>query len=265
MLVLPDTLEPRTRERVTAWAASPEVVGVVWVGSKSRGHGDRMSDDDLEVLLTPEAFARLAPEDSYEIERHPDAEPPRLIYDAQMTTLAVLQSKASSVRDLDHWPYEQAPVLFDRDGSVAAAVRAAAAMDPTFRRARILHGAIDAVAAIGRARKTDSRGFQAARNLLVARAAKALSRVVFALEDRWVPLDHWLEPELGTLEDPHGVASLLVDSLAHGRHEPLQEAIERLQDVLAGEGFPPPAGRAAFFVALMHPSRAAERAVHGLN
>ena len=103
MLTLPDTLHPRTSERVAAWAADPDVLGVVWVGSRSRGHGDAMSDDDLEVLLTPAAFDRLAPGDSYEVEREPAAEPPRLVYDAQLTCLDVLQLKAGSTRDLDRW------------------------------------------------------------------------------------------------------------------------------------------------------------------
>lgn len=265
MLTLPGTLHPRTRERVTAWAADPDVLGVVWVGSKSRGHGDAMSDDDLEVLLTPEAFARLAPIDSYEVERDPEADPPKLVYDAQLNTLEVLQAKAGSPRDLDHWPYERSPVLFDRDGRVSAAVSAAAAMDPSFRRARLLHGALDTVLAIARAKKTDVRGFRAASCMLVARGAKALSRVLFALEDRWVPLDHWLEPELRTLADPLGIGPLLVEALTTGRHEPLQAAIERLQPTLGREGFPPAAERMTFFSEIMHASRAAERAIHGLN
>lgn len=264
MLALPDLLHGPTRERVAHWAEDPDVLGVVWVGSRSRGHGDAWSDDDLEVYLTPEAFARLAPEDSYVIERAPD-HPPRLIYDAQLTVLSTLAAKARSVRDLDHWPYERSPVIFDRDGSVTAAVRAAAGMDPAFQRARIRHGALDTVLAIGRARKTDMRGFPASSALLNARGAKALSRVLFALEGRWVPLDHWLEPELRTLADPLGVGPLLVEALIHSRPEPLQQALERLQPKLVPFGFPPPSGRMTFFSELMHPANAEERAIHGLN
>lgn len=261
---LPDTLHLRTRERVAAWAADPDVLGVVWVGSRSRGHGDATSDDDLEVLLAPEAFARLAPDDTYVMEPEPGVEPPRLVYDAQLTSLEALTAKAASPRDLDHWPYERSPVLFDRDGRVAAAVRAAAEMAEPFRSARIRHGALDTALAIARARKTRTRGFPAASALLVARGAKALSRVIFALESRWVPLDHWLEPELRTLADPMGVSPLLVEALVGCRYEPLQEALERLQPSLEGEGFPA-ASRAKFFAEMMHPARAAERAIHGLN
>ena len=52
---------PATAARLEEWKAQPGVLGVVLVGSKSRGHNDELSDDDLEVLLTDEAFAQLAP------------------------------------------------------------------------------------------------------------------------------------------------------------------------------------------------------------
>lgn len=258
-------LHPGTRARVAAWAADPEVEGVAWVGSRSRGHGDATSDDDLEVYLAPAAFARIDPADSYVMEPAPGADPPRLIYDAQLTSLATLQAKVGSPRDLDHWPYERAGVLHDRAGEVAAAVRAAAAMDPAFRRARLRHGALDAVLAIARARKTVARGFPAATAMLVARGARALTRVVFALEGRWAPLDHWLEPELASLADEAGAGRLVAEALATSRPEALHEALARLQPHLAPVGFPEPAGRAAFFSELMHPANAAERAIHGLD
>jgi hypothetical protein len=258
-------LNEGTRARLDRWIADPDVVGVVWVGSKSRGHGDAYSDDDLEVYLTSEAFARIAPLDTYVHERVPDANPPRLIYDAQLNALPTLQAKAASPRDLDHWPYERAPVLFDRNGDVAAAVRAAAAMDPSFRRARLQHAALDTQLAVARMKKTDLRGFPAATRMLVARGAKALSRIVFALEDRWVPLDHWLEPELATLTDAARVGDLIEDALTSARWEPLHEGLERLRGPLAEAGFPPPEGRFRFFSEKMHANFAEERAIHGLN
>jgi predicted nucleotidyltransferase len=56
---------PETAARVEAWAADPDVLGVLLVGSKARGHEDSRSDDDLEVLLTEAAFARIAPADCH--------------------------------------------------------------------------------------------------------------------------------------------------------------------------------------------------------
>ena len=42
---------PQTAARLSQWQSQPDVLGVLLVGSKSRGHADELSDDDLEVLL----------------------------------------------------------------------------------------------------------------------------------------------------------------------------------------------------------------------
>lgn len=265
MLQLPEGLYPRTRERVAEWAADPDVVGVLWVGSKARGHGDAYSDDDLEVFLTPEACARIDPADAFVMEADPVAQPPRLIFDAHRTSLEAMEAKLHSPFDIHHWPFEMAPVLFDRDGRVAKAVRAAAVMPVAFRQARLLHGALDVALAIARARKTELRGLKAASRLLVARGAKALVRVLFALEGRWAPLDHWLEPELASLGDPAGAVPFLLEALLQGQPEALQEALTRLQPLLEAEGCPTASGYGRLQAQLMHPERAAERAVHGLD
>ena len=54
---------PGTAARLEEWKADPAVLGVLLVGSKSHEHGDELSDDDLEILLTDEAYARIAPKD----------------------------------------------------------------------------------------------------------------------------------------------------------------------------------------------------------
>lgn len=259
-------LHPRTRARLAEWAADPEVVGVAWIGSRSRGYGDAMSDDDLEVLLVPEAHARIRPGDEFEMLPDPDADPPRLIYDAWCTTLAAIRAKAASTADVDHWPYEAAVVLFDRDGALAAAVAANAAMPEAFRQARVRHGAIDAIAASIRARKGAKRAMPYATRMLLARGAKALTRVLFALEGRWTPLDHWLEPELASLADAHGVVPLLRAAILDADPAALDAACAGLRPALTPYGFPPPgASLGAFHAQLLGPGRAAERAVHALD
>jgi hypothetical protein len=254
---------PKTMLRLNEWMAQPEVLGVLLVGSKSRGYADELSDDDLEVLLIDEAHARLAPSECVEV-HFDENEPLKLIYDAQYTTLTDLQRKAGSHHDLDRWPYELARVLFDRDGQVASAVEAAATMDEDFRAKRLLHATIDTMVASRRAAKTLRRGYDASGRMLVARGAKALARVLFALEWRWVPLDHWLEPELRTLEDPEKSGQCLIDALVNASPAPLEEGLARLEDRLHDEGVPRPEGRRDLFFELIHQSRADERALHGL-
>lgn len=262
---VPAEIFPATAERLTEWEADPEVLGVLLVGSKSVGHQDERSDDDLEVLLTDEGFDRLAPADCHTMRIEGEGSMRQIVYDAQLTSLSALEKKPSSSFDLDHWPYERARVLFARDPQrVEAAVKAAGAMTPEFRAARLAHGTIDAWVSAHRAGKTLERGFQAAATLLVARSAKALVRVLFALESRWAPLDHWLERELETLDDPLRVGPRIVAALKERRPTPLLEALTSLENRLASEGVARATERRGLFLELIHAGRADERGRHAL-
>ena len=102
------------------------------------------------------------------------------------------------------------------------------------------------------------------RGEIVDRGAKALSNLLFALEWRWVPMDHWLENELRTLEDPTHAGSLVVEALKIGSPAPLREALNGLEDRLASEGVPRTESRRKLFFELIHPSRAKDMAIHGV-
>jgi len=260
-----ERLFPATAARVEAWASDPDVLGVLLVGSKSRGHEDARSDDDLEVLLSEAAFARLAPTECHALLIEGEGAARRVVYDAQLTTLADLERKRGSNADLDHWPYERAQVVFARDPRVEAAVKALGRMDPDFRSARLAYATLDGWFAARRAIKTRERGFAAALALLVDRGARALIRVLFALEQRWTPLDHWLERELATLDDPVRAGELLLAALRDRSPEAVIGAFERLEDRLAAEGVARPAGRITLFLELIHPSRIEERTRHALS
>lgn len=255
---------PQTAARLAQWKEQPGVLGVLLVGSKSRRHNDALSDDDLEVLLTDEAFAKLEPADCGEFYTEGEDSDRHIIYDTQYTSLTSLEQKLSSPHDLDHWPYEKAVTLFDRDGRVSATVTALGRMDADFRHKRLLHSTIDTSVAAGRATKTLRREMEVAGRLIIARGARALSRLLFALEERWVPLDHWLEAELRTLQDPTGAGPLLLEAVRNGSPAPLSEALRGLEDILASQGVPRPAERLSLFYELLHFSRAEERAIHGL-
>ena len=260
-----DVVFDKTRERIGEWAADPNVLGVLLVGSKSRGHGDELSDDDLEVILTEEAAARIAPADCSDLLIEGEGAERRLIYDAQYLGIDGLRAKLASTLDLDHWPYERSPILFDRYGEMADLVPALGAMPADFRSKRLLHATIDAWIPPYRVGKCLKRGQVAAARLLVARGARALCRLVFALEWRWVPLDHWLQKELANLEDSVGVVPKILEALETGEAKPLQDGLTALEGPLLAEGVPGPKGRNDLFMELIHPSRAEERAIHGLQ
>jgi predicted nucleotidyltransferase len=260
-----DLVFDKTRERVAQWATDPHVLGVLLVGSRSRGNADALSDDDLEVVLTEEAAARISPADCSDVLIEGEGESRKLIYDAQYLSLGALVEKESSHIDLDHWPYERAKILFSRDAELAPVVERLGAMPADFRTKRLIHSTIDAWIPPYRANKCLKRGQTASTHLLVARGARALSRLVFALEWRWVPLDHWLEPELRTLRDEVHAGPLIVEALNSGEPRPLQDALDALEPALQAAGVPEPAQRRDLFMELVHPSRSKERAIHGLQ
>jgi hypothetical protein len=251
--------------KLEEWKRDPDVVGVVLVGSKTRGFNDALSDDDLEVLLDERAYAKLAPSECISLGYEGEGETKRLAYDAQLTSLADLVRKRTSPIDLDRWPYEKAVVLHDPSSRVAEAVAAAGRMDPEFRAIRLKHAMLDAAIAARRAEKTLKRGYEGAVRLLLARSARALLRIAFALESRWVPLEHWLERELETLPDPERVGPAALELLASPKPEIAFAALERLQPRLMEAGVPGPEGRLQLFLELIHPSRADERAIHAVS
>ncbi len=255
---------PQTAARLAEWREQPDVLGILLVGSKSREHNDALSDDDLEILLTDEAFVSRTPSECAEYTFEGEEDTRKLIYDAQYTTLTDLQHKLTSPLDLDHWPYERAHILFDRDGNVAPIVEALGHMNATFRHTRLLYSTINTSIALNRASKTLKRGYAGAGHLIVARGARALTRLLFALEWRWVPLDHWLEPELQTLDDPTEAGPLLIEALKTGNPEPLRTALNNLEEWLVAEDIPRPADRSKLFSEQVHPTHDAERAIHGL-
>lgn len=254
-----------TRSRLGEWAADTSVLGVLHVGSKARGYVDELSDDDLEVVLTPKAYARLGKLDCFEYRFGGPRGARRQVYDAHYISPAVLARKARSPHDLDHWPYEQAVVLHDRDGSVARSVHRVRRMAPGFRERRLLHASVDAWLAVARARKMERRGGPpVAKRLVIARGAKAVARLIYGLDWRWVPFDYSLESELRGLGDSTGAAKTLVHAVARDSAELLGEALDRLEDRLREEGVPRSWGRFDLFCKLLHHSGWREREVLGL-
>ena len=256
-------LDSRTVKRVQLWLNDPSVKGVVLVGSKAAAYSDERSDDDLYVYVDDSTFSGLNGGDYFEVLIDPISR--RVVYDAEYNTLGHLTSKAQSWRDEDHWLFERAAILFDADGLVTAGVNAARQMPAAFRHARLAHATLDAYIAMTRLEKTRARGFAAATALLAARGARALARILFALEWRWVPTDHWLEPELRTLTDSANAANELLAALGTQDPRHLGLALDTLEERLVSEGLPSKEARRPLLFDLLHPSRAHERSIHGLS
>lgn len=252
-------LFPATAALLPHFQQQPSVLGVISLGSKSRGYADDRSDDDLEVVLTHSAFAHRSP--SACIEHH--VEHGKLVSDVRYVSLEHLQRKQSSFSDNDHWPYEQAKVLFDRYETVQRTVELLGHMDTDFQHKRIAYSTMSTTIAIGKACKAIQRGYTAAGQLTLARGAKTLARVLFALERRWTPTDHWLERELETLADPAHAGPMLVQALLATDPLLLRKAIQQIE-ITFPDTVPDREERAKLYVEAMHPTHSEERAIHVL-
>jgi hypothetical protein len=232
-----------------------DVLGVLLVGSKSRGYEDDRSDDDLEVILSPTTPHGASPS----FEQHIEGE--KLLYDVRSLSLTQLQQKVSSPNDSEHWPYTAARVLFDRSNLVQPVVEALSHMDRSFRHDRIVYSTMSTTITIGKACKAIQRNYQAAGCLTVARGAKALARLLFVLEWRWTPTDHWLEKELETLDDPAHAKPLLLQALLSTDPLLLRKAIEQLERTFPDE-VPNRVERARLYGQIMHPDQQVKRSIH---
>ena len=186
----------------------------------------------------------------------------RLQSDIRYTTLALARAKIPSPSDADHWPYERAQTLYDCD-RVRQVVECLGQMNDNFRRKRVCYATTSLTIALGKTGKALQRGYAISAMLSLARAAKACSRVLFALEGRWCPPDHWLEKEVSTLKDPAQVGPLLLQAIKKQSLEPLREALQRLEMTFPDE-VPGREQRASLYSTIMHPTAWQDRSIHML-
>ena len=262
----PAPLHPESAACVASWSARPEVVGIVRLGSRARGFGDATSDDDLHVFVRDEAFSTLAPRETLHLLRREDGS--GIVFDLLLQPERDLARLAAEGGDLERWPFAAAEILHDPHGTLAAGIPGISAMPRAFRDARIVHGLVDTRRAVGRARRTLARGHVGPGRLVVASGARALARVAFALEHRWMPADHWLAHDAAALGVGREAVAATLQALEQGDPAPLVAGLDALRPALEAEGFPPVWEHEvllATFLTLLHPDRAAERMRHQLG
>ena len=254
-------LHEPTTALVDRLALRDDVDAILLRGSVALGVYDDASDDDLEVVVG----GSVDPPDERRLALvWPGAGKGGIVCDAFLTSVDELAARAHSALDVIRWPYRQARILHVRDPAVLEPLERVASMPAGYRAARMRHGLVDIALASERGRRCERRGQDAERVILVVRGARALARVIFALEWQWVPLDHWFTFGLSRLSDPSDCAGLCRDALATTSVEPLVEAASRLREHLriveASTGW----GHDELLSAIRRPERGRERAVHGL-
>ena len=217
--------EPRAREWLEAEAARPDTLGILLVGSRANGWGAPDSDYDAFVYVTPERYRETPTRDTLVWLETEGEFPARVVGDFSIFTPEHLDLHERSPLDIDHWPYEDAILLFDRTGSLEERRRRIAAFPEAGWRERAIDKYMILVGAYSYAMKSDLAGLDAQRQLNVFRGVLAGVSLWFTLQRRWAPPYKWLTPEIERLAmrpDTRGVVegALLnpsMDTLTHLR------------------------------------------------
>ncbi|MBA3533936.1 MAG: DUF4037 domain-containing protein [Ardenticatenales bacterium] len=234
---LPITL----REAINGLMASPHVQGILLVGSRSRGFQEEgSSDHDLE-LVVDDAFAKEL-EPLARLSLLWDGVPfqSRLLGDIFTYSRSEIEAKATSLLDVDHWPYEAAQLWYDRDGEIAPLIARLAHFPEGEWETRLKLHYVDFWTHTARAITIAARESTLNRALVLGRAAQGYMRCVFVLNRRWPPLPHWAEQALEqsalTLRPANDIA-LLNEALTTLNPEPLKELHDALDPLLDDLGF----------------------------
>jgi len=196
------------RELIRPYLEREGVVGIYLVGSATRPYRDALSDLDLEVVLTDEAYVRT-PDD----ERHVfviDAGPPRRVdHEFYLRAWSDFEALAGSRQDVVRQGYRHAQVLHDPTGRVAEVVRLIAALPDAVREERLRVHWLELLFGVGRARKTVERGRDLDARLVLCDALLAAVKLLFVAAGAWPSARHWTREELGLLGVPDAVLGAL--------------------------------------------------------
>lgn len=183
--------DPIVRGALDQHIARPETLGVLLCGSRALGWADADGDYDALIVVTPEHFRTLAPEETL-LRIFAEGETPRrMIGDFSILTDETLAESLRSPLDIDHWPYVDAVLLADRTGTLEARRRELAAFPETGWRERVLQKYLQLLIAVHYATVDEVRGFPADRQLNLFRAALAGVHLWFTLQRRWAPPLKW--------------------------------------------------------------------------
>lgn len=172
------------------------ISAVLCVGSASRSYSDQLSDIDIEVIydnrqpisLTTDALPCIGTDDECSVE-------------FSFLSVDDLCAKRTSLKDIDHWPYQKCALLAPTSPEVLLALNQMAEMPLQVRLDRIKLHYWEYLFLIHRFENLIERGSTINLSAVATYAIVSISKVLFLDEKQWPPLTHWLEHNLLELQD----------------------------------------------------------------
>lgn len=222
------------------------------------GWAEPDGDYDGFLFVTGDHFRTLTL-DEIEVRMMAEGETPkRLIGDFSTLSEATFQEHLRSPLDIDHWPYVDAVVLHDRDGSLETWRNRLAAFPEDSFRSRAVHKMVQLVIAYHYATVDDVRGYPMDRQLNLYRAALAGVHLWFTLQRRWAPPFKWLTRELDRLEARPDTRAVLEGAILNPSIETVTHLRDHLKTEMKYAGIPEVDDLLhAFFTSLLPEHRAA--------
>lgn len=223
--------EPRARAWLESEVERPDTLGILLVGSRATGWGAADSDYDAFVYVTPERYRATEPRDTLVWLESEGEFPTRVVGDFSIFAPEHLDLHEQSPLDIDHWPYQDALLLFDRTGTLEERRRRIAEFPEEGWKERVLHKYLALAAAYSYALKSDLAGLDAQRQLNIFRAVVTGVSLWFTLQRRWAPPYKWLTPEMERLAIRPDTRGVLEGALLN----PCMDTLTHLRDHLKSE------------------------------
>lgn len=251
---------PDLQRAIAALRAEPEALGALLIGSRTRGYAQGDADWDLEIVVTDDFFARMAPRERLVLVWDGQPFRSRLLGDGLVVSQSALDRRRTSPLDSDHAPYASAAIWFDRDGTLASLVAALGTLPPAQRLDRLkLHFAALWMEA-ARAERTCDRGDAVNSALVTAGAVRAFIAFIHVFNHRWPPLPHWASQELALLPTAlPAQAALLHAALAGSDPTALLTLRDQCAALLDAEGHRWHRAPADLLLEILHPDWQARR------
>lgn len=199
----------RSRELLRPALERPGVLGAYLVGSATRPFRDTLSDLDLELVLTDDAYA-LTPLDERHVFVIDEGPPRRVDHEFYLRAWSDFEALADSRQDVVRAGYRHAVVLHDPEARLAPVIERVAHLPGATREERLRVHWLELVFGLGRAKQTLAREKVLDARLVLADALRAAVRLLFVAAGVWPAPTHWTREELALLDVPEP----LLESLA---------------------------------------------------